>query len=100
MQSFGCPVDGGGEASRPSTHDDESKHRSGTLATVSPRYSETAPGLVRRRTSPEEITTGKSVGSIRNCSHRDSDLRIGVGIEPPVGQAGSVQELEDLEGLG
>ena len=27
-------------------------------------------------------------------------LRIGVGVKPPVGQAGSRQELPDLEGLG
>ena len=39
-----------------------SKQRSGRFPTVKPRYSASAPGVGRRRTVPEMITTGSSAG--------------------------------------
>ncbi len=49
-----------------------SKHRSGRLPTVNPRYSASAPGVGRRNTSPDTITTGSSAGAMSNSRSRRS----------------------------
>ena len=49
-----------------------SKPPSGMVPTVSPRYSASTPGVGRRSTLPETMTTGKSRGVISNSRSRRS----------------------------
>ena len=66
---------------------------------MSPRYSASAPGLGRRRTVPGDDDDRQLRRLDAELPEQALHLRVGVGVEPLVGQAAPGEELADLEGL-